>query len=343
MPLTDLDIADLVAGTLRELGRMKFQQIAQNLQDYEVFPTWFKKDKVTFDSGIGIQRTLMNRLSGAASHVGLLDPDNVNITDVLDQLQVPWRHAQTSWGFIHQETLMNRGEALIVNIIKPRRTAAMIDLVEELENKAWASPSSSSDKLNPFGIPYWIVKNSSTGFNGGAPSGWTDVAGVSLTDSPTFKNYTGQYAAVSKPDLIKKLRTAKRKCNFKSPIDINDYRNGKGQRYRLYTNESVVASFEDIGESQNENLGRDIASIDGVQMTFRGHPIRWIPKLDEDTTNPVYGVDHSTFMPVCLKGDYLRESRAKQAPNQHNVYEVFVDLTYNYLCLDRRRNWVFYV
>lgn len=337
--LTDGDIADLVKGTLKDLGRLKFQQIAQNLVDYEVFNQWFKKDKVTFDSGIGIQRTLMNRLSGAAKHVGLLDPDNVNITDVIDQLNIPWRHAQTSWGFIYQETLMNRGEALIFNVVKPRRAAAMIDLVEELESKAWATPASSADKINPYGLPYWVVKNSATGFNGSYPGTWTDVAGVNLTTSPGFKNYTAYYVTVSKADLIKKLRTAHRKIRFVSPIDIDDYRNGK-DKYKLYVNETTVSSIEDIGEAQNENLGRDVASMEGGSMAFRGHPIRYAPALDADTGNPVYMIDHSTFMPVCLKGDYLRESDAAKKAGQHNTYEVFVDLSYNYLCVDRRRNAV---
>jgi hypothetical protein len=76
---------------------------------------------------------------------------------------------------------------------------------------------------------------------------------------------------------------------------------------------------------------------------FRNHPIIWVPKLDADTTNPVYGVDHSTFYPICLRGNYLRESKPMTDATQHNVYQVFVDLSYNYICLDRRRNWVFYV
>lgn len=340
MPLTDSDIADLVKGTLKELGRLRFQQIAQSLTDYEVFPIWFKKDKVTFDSGIGIQRTLMNKLTGAAKHVGLLDGDKVNIVDVLDQLNVPWRHAQTNWGFIYQNTLMNRGDARIVDIVKTQRTAALIDLVEELESKAWSTPSSSSDKTNPYGVPYWVVKNATTGFNGSYPTNFTDVAGVNLTTTPNFKNYTFQYTNLSKLDGIKKLRTAHRKCRFKSPVDLQDYRSGKGERYRLYVNESTLSSIEDIGESQNENLGRDIASIDGVGMAFRGNPIRWVPQLDSDTQNPIYGLDHSVFYPVVLKGDYLREGSAKPLPDQHNAYGVFVDLTYNYLCVDRRRLFV---
>lgn len=335
------DISDLVASTLRDLGPLKFQQIAQNLQYYEVFSKWFRKDKVAFDSGYGIQKTLMNKLDSTSSkHVGLLDTDQVNIPDVLDQLTVPWRHAQTSWGLIYQtDILMNRGKSLILNVVKPRRAAALLGLVEELEDKAWGQAPAASDKLLPYSIQYWLTESTSTGFNGGVPSGHSTVGGVDLNDSPNFKNYTAQYANVTKADLVKKLRTAHRKIRFVSPVTIEDYRGGMGDRYRLYVNEETISDLEDLGESQNENLGRDVASMDGT-ITFRRHPIIWIPKLDARSDNPVYMVDHSTFYPVCLKGDYLRESQADKAPNQHNVFQVFVDLTYNYICVDRRRNAV---
>lgn len=340
--LTSLDMNDLVATTLRDLGPMRFQQIAQNLQHYEVFSKWFKKDKVQFDSGIGIQRTLMNRLdSTSAKHVGLLDTDQVNIQDVLDQLQIPWRHAQTSWGLVYtSDILMNRGKSLILNVVKPRRASALLGLVEELEERAWATAPSTTDKILPYGIQYWIVENATTGFNGGLPGSHTTIGGVSLTDSPTFKNYTAVYTSVTKSDLIKKMRTAHRKVRFQSPVTNEDYRGAVGERYRVYVNETVISGIEDLGEGQNENLGRDIASMDGT-MTFRRHPIIWVPKLDERSDDPVYMIDHSTFYPVCLKGDYLRESEVTKAPNQHNVFYVYLDLTYNYLCLDRRRNAVF--
>lgn len=341
--LTANDIQDVVAGTLRELGRLKFMQVAQNFQEYEVFSKWFKKDRVQFDDGIGIQRTLMNRInSAAARHVGYLENDRTNIVDVLDQLTVDWRHAQTSWSIIYQtDILMNSGKSLVTNVIAPRRASSLLGLIEELENKAFATPPSTSDKTLPWGVKYWIVTNATTGFNGGAPSGHTTVGGVSLTDTPTFKNYTAQYVTVSKSDLVSKMRVAHKKCMFKSPLRENDYRGGNTDRYRVYANIDTVTAFEDIGEGQNENLGRDIASMDG-EVYFRRHPIRWLPVLDSDTTNPVYMLDHSTFYPVVLKGDYLRESEARQNPNNHNAYDVFVDLTYNYLCLDRRRNAVFY-
>ncbi len=332
------DIADLVASTLRDLGRLRFQQIAQELQDYEVFTKWFRKDKVAFDSGVGIQRTLMTKLSGSASYVGLLEEDQVNIPDLLEQLTLNWRHAQTSWAFIYQETLMNRGRAMILNVIEPRRADAMLNLVQILEDYAWASPPVNDKKL-PMGIPYWVVKNATTGFNGGLPGSHTTVAGIDVSTTTKFKNYTAQYAAVTKADLVSKLRTAHRKTRFKSPISIRDYREGRGDRYRLYVNESTISSIEDVGEAQNENLGRDIASLDNT-IVFRNHPILWVPKLDSDTQNPIYMIDHSSFMPICLRGDYLRESPADKAPNNHNVFQFFVDLSHNYLCFDRRRNSV---
>ena len=339
--LTALDIQDLVKTTLYDLGRLKFQNIAQSLQDYEVFSHWFKKEKVSFDSGIGIQRTLMHKLSGAASHSGLTDTDDVNIADVLSQLQVPWRLAKTSWGFIYQETLMNRGKSMILNVIEPRRADALISLVEEIENKCWASPS-TTNTTEPYGVPYWIVQNATTGFNGGHPGSHTATGGIDRDVVTNFKNYTFQYATVSKNDMVKKLRTARRKCKFKSPITIHDYRGGKGDRYRLYVNESTMSDIEDVGESQNENLGRDIASLDGT-IVFKNHPIVWVPKLDEQSNNPVYGLDHSVFYPVCLAGDYLRETDAEHAPNQQNVFQVHVFLSYNIVCVDPRRCFVGYV
>lgn len=343
------DMADMVAGTLRHLGKMNYQQIAQSQQSYEIFEHWFKNERITLDSGYGIQRTLQNRLPDAAAHVGLGEVDNVSIVDLIDQLQIPWCHAQTSWGVIYQETLMNRGESLIFNIIKPRREGAMLNLIEEIENKAWAAPAASTSsqfKKNPLGIPYWIVKNASTGFNGGAPSGHTTVAGVSLTDSPTFKNYTATYAAtggMTKQDAIKKIKTALRKCKFKSPVPGSDYTKGAGERYRLYVNETTFSAMEDIGESQNENLGKDIASnmFNVGSLALRGFPIVWTVALDADTQNPVYGIDHSTMMVVGLKGDWFRESE-NTAPLQHDTVQYFLNLSYNYLCLDRRRNFVLY-
>src|SRR3990167_4188128 len=185
---------------------MKFQNIASTIQYCEIFSRWFKKDKVTFESGRGIQKNLLNRLNTAAArHVGLMDSDAVSNIDVMDQLTVDWVHAETHWVLIYQtDILMNSGKSSIVDTIKMKRASSLIAFVEMLEEKAWGSPPSSSNKVLPWGLKYWVVTNATTGFNGGAPSGHTTVGGVSLTDSPNFKNYTAQYTTANKTDLVSK-------------------------------------------------------------------------------------------------------------------------------------------
>lgn len=337
--LAALDMGDFVAATLADLGELKFQQIGQTLQHFEVFSKWFKKDRVQFDSGTQIQRNLMLSFdSTAASHVGLDESDQTGTPDVLVQLQVPWRFAQAGWSIWYKtDVLMNRGKSMIVNVLDVRRTQALIALVEELETRAWGAVPSTTNKTLPYGVQYWVVENATTGFFGALPGSHTAVGGVNPNTHTNFRNYTALYTSVTKTDLVAKLRTAHRACQFKSPVTVSDYRGGLGDRYRLYVNEATIASIEALGEAQNEGLLNDIAAMDGT-MVFRRHPILYVPALDARTDGPVYMIDHTTFRPVCLKGDYLRESPAKQNANNRNQYQVFVDLTYNYVCEDRRRN-----
>jgi len=358
------DVADLVKSILPDLDRMHWESIAQEIQEYEMMAHWMKDDKVTFEDGIAVRKNLLTGTSGAASHTGMTDTDDADIPDLMDSIQVPWRHAQTKWAYHYQtDILMNRGKSTINNTVKPRRYAAMLDLAAELEAKAWQVPA-TSDKLNPYGLPYWVVANAATGFNGGYPVGpdliaHTSIGGLSLAETPKFKNYTAQYTTVGKLDLIPKMRTAVRKTMFKSPLTVQDLSTPRGKDRRYYCNEETVSLFEDVGEAQNENLGRDLAPMTagsravgtdvsefGGVLTFKKNPIIWVPQLDDTTTftaanAPVYQIDHAVFYPFCLRGDYLRESGPTQAPNQHNMWRVFIDLTYNFICVNRRRCAVF--
>jgi hypothetical protein len=219
-----------------------------------------------------------------------------------------------------------------------------------MEDEFWQMPSASTDKLECYGVPYWVVYNATDGHTGSNPSGHTSGAGGLDSDTYTrWKNYSATYTTVSKSDCIKLMRTAHRKIRFRSPVDIPDFRKGNGDQYRIYAGESVIADFEDLGEAQNENLGRDLApyqggrdisEMDGV-LTFRRNPIIWVPKLDESgltgqPTAPIYMLNFAWFYPVFLQGDYMRESEPAPAPHQHNTWQIHVDLTWNVLCTDRR-------
>ena len=183
--LTDAEISDLVTSTLQDLGRMRFTQIAQRVQHYEVMGKMLKKDKLQFDDGgYGIKRTIMVDHSNAARHVGLYETDDVNVGDVLQTIAIPWRHLTTNFAYERREILENSGVSRIVKLLDVRRTDAMISMAELMETAFWSKPADSTDETKPFGISYWIVYNATTGFNGGNATGFT--TGPGGLDSATY-------------------------------------------------------------------------------------------------------------------------------------------------------------
>ena len=79
--------------------------------------------------------------------------------------------------------------------------------------------------------------------------------------------------------------------------------------------------------------------MDG-DILFRRIPIMWVPKLEPDTTNPVYGINWGVFKTFILSGWWLRETSVPITPGQHTVASQFVDLAYQFALRDRRRHFV---
>lgn len=338
MALQADSISDLITLTLKDLGRGNWTMLATDLQEYVILPQILKQERVIFDGGYGHQFNIMTATSGAAANVGLFKVDTVNVNDVMTTGTAPWRHTTVNYAFDEREIKMNSGAAQIVNLIKVRRADGMTDLAKKMETNGWSKPVDSTNTTDPFGIPYWIVKNNTTGFNGGAPTGFTGgAAGVSSTTYTAWANYTAQYTNVTKADFVAKVRKALTFTNFKPPIEVPQY--NTGSRYMLATNYSVIGACETLAEQQNDNLGNDVASKDG-QVMIRRTPLTWVPKLESDTTNPIYGINWGVFKVAFLQGEYLNETGPIMAPNQHRTRQVHVDLTYNFVCYDRRQNFV---
>jgi len=337
--LTDSQILDLALGTQKKMGKMKFHQIAQSIQNYEVLPRIMKKDKIQIAAGNGIEDYVMVKDSGSAKNVGLYQKDDVNTVDVMKKISLDWRHTTTNYSWDRRELAMNGGEARIYDLMKVRRAAGMLSLANIMENDFWSKPTNTQDVLPIMGVEYWVVKNAAIGFNGGSPAGFTGGCAGLIHDN--WKNYTGTYSNYTKEDLIAKLRTAKRKTNFKSPIDLEDYRKGNGQQYRIYVNEATINQLELLAEKQNENLGSDLTKMDGT-VTIGKAPLVYVPKLDADTSSPIYMLDWSYVFPYFLKGEYLRESEPEKVGGQHTTIAVHIDLTWNIMFKDRRSQTVLY-
>lgn len=340
--LNESQITDLTVTTLKQLGRGKFEQIAQTVQEHHAFSKIFKEEKVQEDDGYALQWDLMPTFSKNFRSTGLYAKDNINVQDNNITGTVPWRHQTTGWLIERREVLENAGPSRIVDLIKQRRIDCMIGIAEGYEQLWWGKPADSTDNVTLFGVLYWFVYNATEGFNGGNATGFTGgPAGVDCTTQPNWKHWTANYANVSKQDLIKKMRRAYRKTQWRSPVDIPDFRRGSGQDYGYYMNENTLLALEDLGEAQNENIGRDLATFDGT-MTFKRHSLNYVPYLDAlSTSNPIYGINWSYFFPVFLRGDYMRESKPIWLPDRHNTQVVYMDNTMNTKCVDRRRQQLF--
>ena len=354
--LTTAQIDDLMKLTLQEAGRGRMTDIASTLQHYTV-KQYLMPGRLIFPAGDQIDRMVAVKDTGGARMVGVGEKDVVNIVDVAQIMSLPWRKMNIPWGYHTDSVAINAQPAKLFDYVKTQRAMAMLSGIKLMEEELWGSLSSSTDVKSIYGIPMWITQSDTTGFNGGnhpnAPSG--GLGGLSRTTYSALKNYTFQFAAVSKADLFLKLRTGHRKTNWVSPVELPDFRTGSGRQMRWYTTESNIATLETLAEGQNDNLGADLGPFTGDdqtatgvrdgQNTFKGHVIVWVPQLDaaKDQTggttvnNPWYGIDHGTLHMYGLKNRWMVQTGPFRSYNQHENREVHLDSMFNVLCDNARR------
>ena len=337
------DIADLIKTTQRDLGRMKWSDISYTLQEHVALPMLLQREKVSFQSGYGIQWNIATATSGAAKDTEMYATDSVNVSDVMQTANIPWRHVTTNYAIERREVAMNRAPAEIVDLVRIRRNDAMIDLAKHMETRFWNKPASSTDNQQMYGVPYWIcypgtTSNANGAFEGLNPAGFSAGAGnLSSVTYPNWANWACTYTAITSTDLIRKWRRAATFTNFKAPVPSPSY--STGNNYGYYTNYSVIGPLEEALEAQNDNLGNDIASKDG-RLMFRQVPVTWVPFLEANTANPVYGINWGVLKPAFLAGEYMREEGPTPASTQHSVFVTHVDTTLNLMCTNRRMNFV---
>ena len=174
-----------------------------------------------------------------------------------------------------------------------------------------------------------------------------------LDEVPNFKNYTDTYETMGKDDLILKMKRAHRATNWKSPRKDSGVRGyAEPNRRLILTNEDVLEGFEALAEGQNENLGNDMApktagqGLPGMaktgdgEITFKRNPIVHARLLDDDTSDPLYGMDMSTFRALTKKGDFMNLGEFEKHPTQKRVFTADLFHRHQTICDNRRNNWV---
>lgn len=337
--LTTEEVVDFVNATLPYLDSGKFTDLSTDKQKFTALPMLMKKEKVDFQKGQSIRVNLLTGNNGSFRWVGLYEQDTYNDVDVLKYGTAPWRHATWNWVLDRVLDELNSGNnEQILKLMKVKKAAGWMSAAEGLESAFWSKPTDSTDEKTIWGLRMYLVSNSSAGFNGGNPSGFTSGAIFDSTAVTRWKNYTDRYVNVSHDDLVYRFRKACEQTKFESPISIGEARK-VGIKKIAYCNIDTWLDLQELMRRNNENLGSDLAKDEGM-TTICGVPIKRVPHLDSDSQDPVLGVNWDTFYPVALESEFLYESKAMPHPQQHRVLKVDCDLTANYVCVDRRSQFV---
>ena len=150
-------------------------------------------------------------------------------------------------------------------------------------------------------------------------------------------DYSGPTAADA---MVKKMHKIYRQIRFKAPRMVKDLDKGPLSGYAIYVDGDTIDEYEAYTRKSNDQIGFDVGKFAG-NTAFQRVPLTWVAELDTANTslrgaNPIYFINHNKFKVFILRGDNLREGEPMIDRYQHNVITTFVDLSYNFICTDRR-------
>jgi hypothetical protein len=334
------NVADFTASVIHNYERGRWTDISYDLPDY-VSTRMIREHMVYDEGGDTLVWDVQTDYNDSFRPTGMYDPDNVTVGDSLVQASVPWRFYTANYSYDLRLSTFQSSRETIINFVVLKEHEMRTSIAVGLERETWYSPTSTSDnRVN--GIPYYIVKNTAVpggALNGGAPSGHTTVANISPTDYDQWRNWAGQYTDPTIDDLVSKVKKAMAYTEFETPHPHPELGYSKSM-VGFYTVYPVVDAFERLAETRNDRLGSDLAKYRG-QVTLAGVPITHVFYLTaNDSDEPFYGINWRYLRPFSKKGEWMRLTGPKEAPNQHNVRNVFVDIAWNWKCANRRTQFV---
>ena len=342
-------LIDLVATTLKDLPDNVFE-VMWDSQAYE-FCQIYTKQRRKVDGGTSIERNVVLDETGAASYRRLFDTDVPTVESIQKKINVPWCQLGTNYSWDVLEILRNKNNAKgYIDLMESRRMERLWGYAELLEDRGWKTPTSATDNLYPYGIPYYLNMLNATittgGFSGQTiryqdGTTGTECAGLDANVYDKWRNYADVYTKIDNA-FLRKLRKAFLVTRFKPPAFVPKPGNdARGPSVRIYVNVDMAVELMDLADQRDDNNGpRDLAgkSLIDVEGTtyFNRRPIVYVPQLDGVTYSPLYCVDWSKLQPIVQDGYWMEESKPMIDRLQHTTVTVFLDGSHQNLCVNRR-------
>lgn len=346
-------IDDLVKTTLEKPIKKSWVDISLGFQEYE-FARRFMKQVDEVDS-YKLTWLVQFQNTGSARVSGLFDVDNVDVKNLMTKAEINWAKVNASFRYDIDEPEFNGGPEQIVDYIAVRRHSLYNDYFELMEELMWdtsdaeGGPSAATTPLSPYGIPYWLQREtgstaSAFGFNGGNPAAG-NAGNLDTATYAKWKNGTFNYAALSEDDGLDKWSTACDKTHFKAPHPFNETAGGEPD-YGFYTTHTNLQRLRRMAKASNDDIGNDVGAYRGV-ILFKSIPINWVPAFTEDsaadsyvTDNPIFGINWKTLDWTYRASRNQRITGPIMVGGSHTVRDVHLDTWGNFKCLNRRANFV---
>jgi len=350
MPLLPDQLDDFVNLTLDNFKKRKWVDLSLDNQ-HHVFASKFMKGKGSDPEKGGVQLNWKVQTSntGTAKFSELYAVDTTKVKDLTTEAKQPWTKATVNFSYDTDEDVFQSDRETIIREVEVREHSMYNDFFELMEEALWTAPSSDTESpRSPSGVPFWIQKSATTpggGFTGGDPSGFSNGAGgISTNNVANWKNWSFNYtSAGSRDDLVSKIRKACEFTYFQAPKQFAELGSGRADSdWAFFTTYNVQEELEKLLESRNDNLGADLAKYAG-SVVIKGNPVMWVPYLqNNDSSDPIYGVNFRVFKYFFRKGRKMLRHPPQKAARQHTVREVHMDTWGNFVCYNRRRNFVGY-
>jgi hypothetical protein len=340
---------DIMQATLQDYVK-KLPAMTYLYQSYASFNRlWQGRTKI--EGGKKVERYITLHDEGNAKHRGNWEEDTHNVLNIDETITANWVTASSnlSWNLV--EASVNSGAAQIYDVIANKYRNALRELVDEVYEAMWRTPTSSTDKLNPFGLPGWIVTGTDdstggfTGYTGNYQGSSSTFSVGGLTSSSSVNSRWANWYADHNGSLDETLWTlldrAFRQVHFEAPV-VPKAQNGTMQadRYTIFSNDNVIGNLNMLNAKSDDEVGYRIDSHFGTP-TFRGVPLVYVDILNTASTytygtDPIIGVNTDLFYPVILSGWDFKISKPRSRDQQHLVLTVDMDLVYTYIMETRR-------
>jgi hypothetical protein len=368
--LESQDIIDLLKVT-RNLFPDKYKNTVQVITQRHHWPVlnqWFRDDRMDIQSGTMVENVVSFDNDGTARVRAVRPFQRIQpgVSDVTAKMTIPLRSITGDWSIEHHEVLANREPSRLVKLDAMRKAEMQASIANFLEQRGWKCPTDTSDDLNPYGIPYYLPKISTTdaadatkeagGHNGqtitfddGATTTTTCIGiDASQEKYKLWRSWCGRWAnddILNKfdDDDINRIVSMHMDLRFEVPSNATDWMQGQYDNYRAYTSKKLLLAFEARARQNNDSLGADLGRFSG-QTVIKGTPVQWVEEIDtwvNSDSSPAYTlvlINHDYWKVLILDGDNFRESGPiRNGVEAHDVYTSFTDLTYQFAPFNRQR------